>query len=409
MGDRVGREMAMSGRDKDIETERARQSHYIMWTRLVHVADPCGDGFAYEQLTSIYIKFLQFGVNYTNKDGLRAQTLVGYAGAIGNLFRLRGFCPPIDTSDPDNYGGTLKNNHRKEEDIAVQRYPLTAAIFAELGKRSEKSKSDDSEQCLIFNVTCMGRFIGPRAGEYSQTSPNKIDYHTYPSGKTVIKAFTANDFVFYDKDGNIIDILNEDSLETAIKVRITWRIQKNRQNGENKTLSAEPTCPKLCPVRAAIKIVLRARRLGQPDDLPVACYWQKKKFSYLTGTRVAALYRQAAKAVNPRISKDDLSRYSAHSLRVWACVLLDEAGCTPEFIKSRLRWKGNSFRMYLRDTGVIQDKHRDILRAASQEVIDLIASITAQTATALDPAEITDDNDPGTLDNTMGDYLDEMD
>ena len=65
--------------------------------------------------------------------------------------------------------------------------------------------------------------------------------------------------------------------------------------------------------------------------------------------------------------------------------------------------------MYLRDTGVIQDKHRDILRAASQEVIDLIASITAQTATAQDPAEVTDDDDPGTLDETMGEYLDDMD
>ena len=70
---------------------------------------------------------------------------------------------------------------------------------------------------------------------------------------------------------------------------------------------------------------------------------------------------------------------------------------------------GNSFQMYLRDTGVIQDKHRNILRDASQEVIDLIASITAQTATAHEPAEITDDDDPGTLDDTMGDYLDEMD
>ena len=105
---------------------------------------------------------------------------------------------------------------------------------------------------MIFNVTCIGRFIGPRAGKYSQTSPNKVDYHTYPSGTTVIKAFTANDFVFYNKNGKIINNLNEDSLDIAIKVRITWRIQKNRRNGERKTLSAKPTCPKLCPVRAAI-------------------------------------------------------------------------------------------------------------------------------------------------------------
>ena len=70
---------------------------------------------------------------------------------------------------------------------------------------------------------------------------------------------------------------------------------------------------------------------------------------------------------------------------------------------------GNSFQMYLRDTGVIQDKHCDILRATSQEVIDLIASITEQTATADETPEITDNDAPGTPDNTMVDYLDDMD
>ncbi len=49
---------------------------------------------------------------------------------------------------------------------------------------------------------------------------------------------------------------------------------------------------------------------------------------------------------------------------------------SPQFIMSRLRWMGNSFCMYLRDTDVIQDKHLDILRAASQEVIDLIDADT---------------------------------
>ena len=376
----------------------------------MNLSDPCGDDTEYELLAAIYIKFLQFGVNYTNKDGLRAQTLGGYATAISNLFKFRGFRTPIDTSDPNNYGGILIANHKKEEDIAAQRYPLTSAIFAELGKRASLSNSADSEPHMIFDITCLGRSIGPRLGEYVQTSPNKIDYHIYPSGKKVIKAFTANDFAFYDSDGNIISDLNEDSLDTTSKVRITWRIQKNRENGEKKTLSANPICPKLCPVRAAIRIVLRARRLNQPDSLPVACYLnKKKKFVYLTGTRIAALYRQAAKAVYPKTPKSELARYSAHSLRVWACVLLDEAGCTPEFIKSRLRWKGNSFRLYLRDTGVIQDKHRDILRAASQEVIDLIASITAQTETAHETAEISVNDAPGTLDETMGEYLDEMD
>ena len=54
----------------------------------MNVADPCGDDDEYKMLAAIYIKFLQFGVNYTNKDGLRAQTLTGYANAISNLFKL---------------------------------------------------------------------------------------------------------------------------------------------------------------------------------------------------------------------------------------------------------------------------------------------------------------------------------
>ena len=107
--------------------------------------------------------------------------------------------------------------------------------------------------------------------------------------------------------------------------------------------------------------------------------------------------------VHPNMSKEDLSRFSAHSLRVWACVLLDEAGMSPEFIMARLRWMGNSFRMYLRDTGIIQDKHRDILRAASQEVLDLIAGPILTLLPDLTGLSIVD------VDETMGDYADDMD
>jgi len=64
-------------------------------------------------------------------------------------------------------------------------------------------------------------------------------------------------------------------------------------------------------------------------------------------------------------------------MRVWACVLLDEAGKLPDYIKKRLRWMGDSFRMYLRDTHVIQDQHREALRASSKEVMDLVSALPA--------------------------------
>ena len=199
----------------------------------------------------------------------------------------------------------------------------------------------------MFDITCLGRFIGPRVSEYAQTSSKKVDRHKYPSGKKVIKAFTTDDFVFFNKSGHTLELLDDACLDQAHKVKITWRIQKNRRNGQKITLSGEKTCLTICTVCAAGWMILLARRLGQPEDIPVACYSYKGTLVYLTGKRIANLFRKAVKAIHPKTSKAELQRYSAHSLRVWACILLDEAGMSPEFIMARLRWMGNSFRMYL--------------------------------------------------------------
>jgi len=96
------------------------------------------------------------------------------------------------------WGGIIITNHGREEDIAMQRYPLNSAILAKLGTIAASSRSEGSKQNLIFDVTCLGRFIGPWVSEYSQTSSNKVDYHIYPSGNKVIKAFTAERAILID-------------------------------------------------------------------------------------------------------------------------------------------------------------------------------------------------------------------
>jgi hypothetical protein len=109
----------------------------------------------------------------------------------------------------------------------------------------------------------------------------------------------------------------------------------------------------------------------------LSCYTRQKreKVIYLTGNKTAKLQRKAVKKVHPNTTLDKLKQYSAHSLRVWACVLLDEARSLPDYIKKRLRWLGDSFRMYLRDAAIIQHQHVDALLAALQEVMDLIAAL----------------------------------
>jgi len=66
-----------------------------------------------------------------------------------------------------------------------------------------------------------------------------------------------------------MDLLDA-SIEVVDRVRITWRIQKNRQNNQTITLLSDKSNPAICPVLAALRLVLRARRLSQPDSMPVA-------------------------------------------------------------------------------------------------------------------------------------------
>jgi hypothetical protein len=117
-------------------------------------------------------------------------------------------------------------------------------------------------------------------------------------------------------------------------------------------------------------MVIRARHLAQPDDMPVVCYRTKKApLLFITGSRIATLLHKAVKKVQPSTSADDLKKYSSHSLHVWACVLLDKAGMSPFFIQKHLQWLGDLFKMYHRDMKAIQDKDLAALQSASANVM----------------------------------------
>jgi hypothetical protein len=103
-------------------------------------------------------------------------------------------------------------------------------------------------------------------------------------------------------------------MEVPTKLKMTFRIQKNRQNGQSITLVADDTHPEICPVRAAHHIYLRAKKLGQSDSEPMGIFVNKfgiKK--YLTGGKIAEVQLSVAKRVHPDWSAKELSRISSHS------------------------------------------------------------------------------------------------
>ena len=168
------------------------------------------------------------------------------------------------------------------------------------------------------------------------------------------------------------DDLLEGTHVTPKKLKVTFRIQKNSENGQSITLAANDKNHHICPVRAAHQIYLRAKRRGQSDDQPMGVFVNHQgKVRYLTANKIAEVFQSVAKTCHPDLTRDKNMRFSSHSIRVWAVVLLDEAGMNPDFIKSRLCWMGDSYRLYLRDTAILQTKHITALERSSYDFMAL--------------------------------------
>ena len=157
--------------------------------------------------------------------------------------------------------------------------------------------------------------------------------------------------------------------------------------------------PEICPVRNAFLIVLCKARLEHSLDLPLAIFVNKNgAMKYLTASKIAGVIRAAAQTTHPDLTEEEIKKFSSHSIRVWACVLLSKAGKTPDFIRSRLHWMGESYCTYLRDTDKITAQHRNALKSATAEVMKLLAANLDELQF---PEETPENNDMGEYDDII--------
>ena len=76
------------------------------------------------------------------------------------------------------------------------------------------------------------------------------------------------------------------------------------------------------------------------------------------------MLQEAASIVYNIKDKKELSKFTAHSIRVGACVILHSQNVSTEDIKFRLGWRSDAFRIYLRNIVALAEQHMKILRKA---------------------------------------------
>ena len=131
----------------------------------------------------------------------------------------------------------------KEECIAWQRSPITREIYSALLDQANKSLVD-SVETVVFDWFTLIQITGLRCAEYAHKKQTNVEEHEYASGKRVIKTFVRSDWKFYNSIGRLIT----DPMEVPKKLKMTFRIQKNRQKGQTITLVADDAHLDICPV-----------------------------------------------------------------------------------------------------------------------------------------------------------------
>ena len=231
----------------------------------------------------------------------------------------------------------------------------------------------------ILDWIILGRFTGARRSEWCQDGPAiEMTEPNFAHETPEPRAFIFEDFEFFDSDGKRIYTVSAAHVDVVEFVKIRWRFQKNNDNGQVIPYKRDRARPDVCPVSAALRIILRASALGLPLSLPLAVYSASSSTSpyrHIRASQVVDLLRRSAQSVFGLKSNDKLLlKWTCHSIRVTAANILHRAGMSDSYIQTRLRWKSNTFLMYLRNTFYSADRHTKTLNISNSNIPNLSTS-----------------------------------
>jgi hypothetical protein len=239
------------------------------------------------------------------------------------------------------------------------REPYTPAMQTHLDFLCTKETNPDSLLNVLRDFFLMGLYGGFRQSEWSQdtnSNPSSPDQNHMRS----TQAFTIDDFSFFGPGDVRLSLEQAMSVPTKLlsSVDTCWRTQKNKQHGEKKRFSANIISHN-CYVAAAQRTCQRFLRLRGAKDTntPLSIYVTSFGTQRLvTAKDISRCMQYLAGAVYHITDPTELSRFSAHSLRVGACVILHAQGLTESQIQFILRWRSLAFMAYLRNLTALSDR-----------------------------------------------------
>lgn len=277
----------------------------------------------------------------------------------------KGLCPEITK---------LCAEAKAWEDVPGRKEPFTLEMLKDCQRRCSDPRAHTLLAALI-SWFILGLYLGCRGGEWAQLNgsnnrPGKHDLNIRGDPK----AFLMADFEFFTADRRRLPISVAWATDRSHvgRVNVKFRTQKNHEHGEVKLLVKNKKAH-LCAVEAALNIVERFHHLHpEHADFPLSIYQGEDGSIYnIVDTDIEAAMQLAACHVfglNPAKVQDaiDLSKWTSHSLRIGACVILYAIGFSGEQIQKLLRWKSKAFKDYLRNLAETSRLQNQAMNDASE-------------------------------------------
>ncbi len=215
------------------------------------------------------------------------------------------------------------------------------ALPLEVVKRVRAMRTTARDEA-IGQLVVTAFFFAMRLCEYSDAWQGRIT--------TVV---TIDD-VLFRKAGETIPTVDRDLMKFADTVSITFRKQKNRDNGTTITQhrNDRPGQAHICPVRTLAELVARIQGYGQQPgnaNLGINAWAETadENTYYLSSMAVSEQQRTARRAIGGQQLGFKAAVIGTHLIRSGAAMAMYLAGVKVETIQMIGRWRSRSFMRYL--------------------------------------------------------------
>jgi hypothetical protein len=185
-----------------------------------------------------------------------------------NIITWQDLCIDMTTRKTNDCIASVLLEVKCWENILDRQEPLTVNMI-HYQNLQRNQNTPHSEDAIMYNWEVFGIYAGKHLSEWAQYDGKDIVENIDGTAK----AFTITDLKFFGENRCHMSFHNTLRHPHFVHtIDVTWRFQKNGNNGEKKTFVQAFGHPTLCTVSALLRIAKCWNTLGLPKGHPLAVY-----------------------------------------------------------------------------------------------------------------------------------------